>query len=99
MIRKHITRSIPVASIRAYSVTPVDGKPVVTELEPVVAYGNPSEDEAIKLVKNVYGKNIVVTIASVDVETKTFRCPIDAFVSVAECVENSDEVEADENND
>lgn len=99
MIRKHITRSIPVATIKAFSVTPVDGKPVITELEPVEAYGRPSNEEAIKAVKAVYGKDIVVTIASVDVEVRAYRCPIAAFVSCADRVENSDEVDTDETDD
>lgn len=91
MMRKHITRTLTRASITAYTVAMVDGKPEAQTLPVVEAWGNVSEKEAIKAVQDVYGKNMAITIGGIVFEDVTYRIDIDKFVANAEIVEKSDD--------
>lgn len=91
MMRKHITRTLTRATITAYTVKMVDGVPAAEALPTVTAWGNVTEDEAVKAVKAVHGKNIAVTIGAIQTEDVTYKIDIDTFVANAEIVEKSED--------
>lgn len=91
MMRKHITRTLTRATITAYTVKMVDGVPTAEVLPTVVAWGNLTEDEAVKAVKAAHGKNIAITIGEIATEDVTYKIDIDTFVANAEIVEKSED--------
>ncbi len=95
MIRKHITRTMTRATITAYTVKMVDNKPVVDQLEPVSVWGELTEKEAKKAVKEAHGV-ADATIGNIEYVKETYKITIDKFVENAEMVDIS---EADEDED
>lgn len=91
MMRKHITRTLTRATITAYTVVMMDGKPEAQMLPDVTAWGKMTEKEAIKAVQDKYGKTMAVTIGSIVFEDVTYKIDIDTFVANAEIVEKSED--------
>lgn len=101
MMRKNITRTLTRATVKAFTVKMVDGLPVVESLEPVHGWGNLTEKEAQKLVKDAHGIGNA-TIGEITYAQESYRLSIDKFVEVAEMidiseVENEDEIDEEEN--
>ena len=92
MIRRHITRTLTRATITAFVVKMVDSLPVVEKLEPVNAWGELTEKEAKKAVKDAHGI-ADATIGNIEYVKETYKIAIDKFVENAEMVDIS---EADE---
>ena len=61
------------------------------EIDSVVIFKSDKESEAIKAVKAAHGKNIAVTIGSIQCEDITYKIDIDTFVANAEIVEKSED--------
>lgn len=95
MIRKHITRTLTRATIKAFTVKMADGLPVVEALEPVSAWGELTEKEAKKAVKDAHGI-ADATIGEIEYVKETYKIEIDKFVENAEMVDIS-EADEDEN--
>lgn len=89
MMRKNITRTLTRTDIHAYSVKMEDGKPAIAELPVVTVWGNVSEDEAIKVVKETHGKNISVTIGQMVQTEECYQIDIDTFVEHAVKIEKA----------
>lgn len=87
MMRKNIVRTLTKATINGYTVDMVEGKPVVTALDPVVVWGKLSDKEAAKAFSAAY-ENAQVFVGSVDYTEETYCIDIDTFVANATHVEN-----------
>lgn len=88
MMRKNIVRTLTKATINGYTVDMVDGKPVVTALDPVVVWGKLSDKEAAKAFSAAY-ENAQVFVGSVDYTEETYCIGIDDFVANARRVEKA----------
>lgn len=99
MIRKHITRTLTRSDITAYTVKMVDGTPTAEALPTVTAWGNLTEDEAIKAVKAAHGKNIAVTVGEIKTEDVIYKIDIDKFVANAEIVDKTEDENDDKSED
>ena len=83
MMRKKITRSLTKATIHAYAIDIVDGKPTIVQLDPVTAWGNLTEVEALKAIKAQYGKATAATISDITYEEEIYQIDIATFVKYA----------------
>ena len=100
MMRKTITRTLTRATINVYKVSTVNGAPVVETLEPVTAWGNVTENEALKAVHAKYGKTGGITVGEITFADEVYKIDIDTFVANAELVgEQVDTEELDEETD
>lgn len=96
MMRKNITRTLTRATVRAFTVKMVEGLPVVEALEPVSGWGNLTDKEAKKLVKDAHGI-ADATIGEIEYAQETYKIDIDKFVEHAEMVDISEAYDEDEN--
>ena len=94
MMRKTITRTLTRATISVYKVKTENGAPVVETLEPVTAWGNVTENEALKAVHEKYGKTGGITVGDITFTDEVYKIGIDAFVANAELV--GEQVDMDE---
>lgn len=85
MMRKTICRTLTRATITAYRIAKVDGKPTVEQLEPITAWGDVTEKEAEKLVVQTYGKGTILN--AVELVKETYQIDVDKFVANAMKVE------------
>ena len=91
MVRKTITRTLVTTTIRAVALNVVDGSPVVENLEPVTVVGKPNTNEAIKAVREVYGKEKNVSIMGMDSESAVYEISVSDFLKLAKRTENQTE--------
>lgn len=91
MMRKTIVRTMATSTINAFKLDIVDGNPQVENLEPITVMGKATEKEAIKALKDKYGKNAPVKIASIDVQEDTYEISVDDFVKYAKKVQKGSE--------
>lgn len=87
MMRKNIIRTLTKATINGYTVDMVEGKPVVTALHPVTAWGKLTDKEAEKAFSAAY-ENAKVFVGGVDYTEETYCININTFVANATRVEN-----------
>ena len=90
MMRKTIVRTMATSTITAYTVEMVEGAPVAKALDPIVIMGKAKEKDAIKAVKEQYGK-VAVTIGEIKVEEATYEISVDDFMKYATKVEQATE--------
>lgn len=83
MMRKTIVRTMATSTINAYKLTVENGQPKIENLEPLTVMGKATEKEALKALKDKYGKNAPVTIAGIDVQEDTYEISVDDFVKYA----------------
>lgn len=95
MMRKNITRTLTKATIHPCRVKIVDDNPVVEMLDPVVAWGKPTDAEAVKAVKEQYGKDATITIAKIEMVEETYAIPVEIFVEFATKIEAGEEAYED----
>lgn len=93
MMRKTIVRTMATSKINAYALTMVDGKPSIENLEPLTVMGKASEKDAIKALKEKYGKNASVTIGSIEVTEDTYEISVEDFLKHAKKVEKTTQEE------
>ena len=97
MMRKTIVRTMATSTINAFMLNIVDGQPKVENLEPLTVMGKATEKEAMKALKDKYGKNAPVTIANIDVQEDTYEISVDDFVKYAKKVQKGSEGSETEN--
>lgn len=95
MMRKTIVRTMATSTITAYTVEVKDGQPVAKALDPITIMGKAKEKDALKAVKEKYGKDLAVTIGKIEVDEATYEISVDDFVKYAKRVDAS-EVQDDE---
>ena len=71
------------SKINAYLLTIENDQPKVENLEPLTVAGRPTEQEAIKHLKEVYGKTAPVKVGSIEVEECTFEISVSDFIKYA----------------
>ena len=96
MMRKTIVRTMATSTINAFSLTVENGVPKVENLEPLTVMGKASEKEALKALKDKYGKNAPVTVASIDVEEDTYEISVEDFLKHAKKVDKKETDEEQE---
>lgn len=97
MMRKTIVRTMATSTINAFKLTVENGQPKVENLEPLTVMGKATEKEALKALKEKYGKNAPVSIASIDVQEDTYEISVDDFVKYAKKIEKGSEGSESEN--
>lgn len=96
MMRKTIVRTMATSTITAYTVEIENGLPVAKALDPIVIMGKAKEKDALKAVKEQYGK-VAVTIGEIKVDEATYEISVDDFMKYAKKVDAPTETEqADE---
>ena len=95
MMRKTIVRTMSTSTINAFALSMVDGKPVVENLEPLTVMGRATEKDALKALKEKYGKNASITIGSIEVQEDTYEISVEDFLKHAHKVEK--ELQTEEN--
>lgn len=83
MMRKKITRTMFTSKINAYTLEIEDGQPKVRNLEPITVMGKATQKEALKALKDLYGKECSITIASIDVSEDVYEISVDDFLKYA----------------
>ena len=94
MMRKTIVRTMATSTITAYTVEMENGLPVAKALDPIVIMGKAKEKDALKAVKEQYGK-VAVTIGEIKIEEATYEISVDDFMKYATKIEQGTE-QADE---
>ena len=97
MMRKNITRTLTRNTISAFTVKTVDGKPDITMLDPVCAYGNLTDKEALKAVKDKYKDVPNVCVGEVKTEDVTYQISVEDFVERAHIVDKDASEDEEEN--
>lgn len=91
MMRKTIVRTMATSTIHAFKLTVENGQPKIENLEPLVVMGKANEKEALKALKDKYGKNAPLTIANIHVQEDTYEISVDDFVKYAKKVQKDSE--------
>ena len=86
------------STINAFKLTIENGQPKVENLEPLVVMGKATEKEALKALKEKYGKNAPVTIASIEVQEDTYEISVEDFVKHAKKVDKKTVEQENEEN-
>lgn len=97
MMRKTICRTMATSTIQAFKLTIENGQPKVENLEPLVVMGKATEKEALKALKEKYGKNAPITIASIEVQEDTYEISVEDFVKHAKKVDKKTVEQENEN--
>ena len=87
MMRTTINRKLIECTIRGHLTYYKDGKPIVKELEPVIAYGNITKAEALKELRRVYGRKDGLTVSKIDQVEKQYQISVKEFVKHAEVID------------
>lgn len=88
MMRKTITRTLIRTTVNAYRIEKdSNGKPKVTNVEPLTVWGKVTEKEAKKALAEMHGKEANVMVANIESVEETYQISIDAFVANATKVE------------
>ncbi|MBQ8168675.1 hypothetical protein IJZ97_04580 [bacterium] len=98
MMRSAITRTLAVSEITAHALTMKDGVPTVENLHIVNVPGKVSEKEAIKIIRNQYGKDFSVTIGNITTTEDTYEISVEDFMKYARKVSKESEATAPEEN-
>lgn len=88
-MRKTIVRTMSTSTIHAYMLEIVDGKPVAKDLEPLTVMGCAKEKDALKVLKDKYGKDNAITVGKIEVTENTYEISVDDFVKYAKKVEKT----------
>lgn len=96
-MRTTIERSLVKTTIHACSVKIENGTPVATAVDPIVVYGNYTEEQARKEIARVHGKHSSVVLAKIEAEEKHYEISVDDFVKHAKEVEKKSEQTVTEN--
>ena len=91
MMRKTIVRTMSTSTINAFMLNMVDGKPVVENLEPLTVMGKATEKDALKALKEKYGKNASVTVGLIEVQEDTYEISVEDFLKHAHKVAKGSE--------
>lgn len=91
MMRKTIVRTMATSTINAFKLTIENGQPKVENLEPLTVMGKATEKEGVKALKEKYGKNAPVTIASIDITEDTYEISVEDFLKYAKKVTKDSE--------
>lgn len=83
MMRKTIVRTMATSTINAFKLSIKGGKPEIENLEPLTVMGKATDKEALKALKDKYGKDAPVQVASIDVQEDTYEISVDDFVKYA----------------
>lgn len=86
MMRKNITRTLTRSTITVFAVKMVNGKPELEQLEPVTAWGNLTDKEALKVAKEQHGDIKGLTVGEIQSTEETYMIDIDTFVANAKLV-------------
>ncbi len=98
MMRSTITRTLAVSEITAHVVTMKDGQPTIDTIHIVNVPGKVSEKEAMRIIRNQYGKEISATIGNISTQEDTYEISVDDFMKYAKkVVKESDATETAEN--
>ena len=85
------------STIQAFKLTIENGQPKVENLESLVVMGKATEKEALKALKEKYGKNAPVTIASIEAQEDTYEISVEDFVKHAKKVDKKTVDQENEN--
>ena len=91
MMRKTIVRTMATSKINAFKLTLENGQPKIENLEPLTVMGKASEKEALKALKDKYGKNAPITVANIEVQEDTYEISVEDFLKYAKKVEKDSE--------
>lgn len=95
-MRKTITRTMATSTINAFQLTMEGTTPKVVALEPIIVLGKATEKEALKAIKDKYGKHCSATIGSIEVHEDTYKISVEDFLKYATKVENGTEDDEEE---
>ena len=90
-MRTTITRSLTQTTIHPVKVSFENGVPTTEALEPIVAFGNLTNEQATKVVAKEFGKNSNVVVAKTEVAEKMYEISVSDFVKYAKVVEPKNE--------
>lgn len=83
MMRNTITRTMATSEITGYKLTVVDGKPNVEELPKITIAGKAKEKDAMKALKDAYGKDVNITVGNITVSEDVYEISVEDFVKYA----------------
>ena len=92
-MRKTIVRTMATSTIHAFGLTMEGNIPKVETLDPITVMGKANEKEALKAVKEKYGKDKSITIGSIEVQEDTYEISVEDFVKHAKKIEKTEETE------
>lgn len=87
MMRKTITRTMVTSTIVGCTIEMVDGKPRTEMLEPVTVMGKANEKDAMKALREKFGKDKPLAVCTIDVAEDTYEISVDDFIKHAKKVE------------
>lgn len=90
MMRKTITRTMATSTINAFSLTIVDGKPEVKNLDPITIAGKATEKDALKAFREIYGKDSPITIADIKIDEAIYEISVDDFMKYAKRIDKNE---------
>lgn len=103
-MRKNIVRTMVTSKISAYMLSIDNGIPKIDNLEPLFVMGKATEKDALKGLRDKYGKHAPVQIASIEYEENTYKISVEDFLKYAvlvpkdsePCDEESEDSETEE---
>lgn len=96
MIRPNITRTLATSTIHACKLVMNEETPTVITLDPLTVGGKVSEREALKALKDVYGKDSALTVTKITVEENLYSISVEDFLKYATKVEKDKPAESTE---
>ena len=90
-MRKTIVRTMTTSTVNAFLTKVENGKPVIDELEPITVMGKCSEKEALKTLREKYGKTSAITISEITLNEETYEISVADFIKYAKKVEKVSE--------
>lgn len=84
------------STIKAFKLTLEEGQPKVETLEPITIMGKANQKDALKAVKEKYGKDASITVGEITVEENTYEISVDDFIKHAKKVK-TEATETEEN--
>ena len=92
-MRTTITRRIAQTTIHPVKVTFENGVPTTAPLEPIVAFGEITPEQAKRIVTKKHGKDGNVVVAKTETAEKQYEISVDDFVKYAKIVDEKPENE------
>ena len=68
----------------------IEGKPETKTLEPISVIGKCTEKEALKVLKENYGKDKAITVCSIEVDEATYEITVEDFLAHAKKIEKTE---------
>ena len=87
MMRKTITRTMATSTIVGCTIEMVNGQPKTEMLEPVTVMGKANDKDAMKALREKYGKNKPLAVCEIAVAEDTYEISVDDFIKYAIKVE------------